>query len=57
MSGGLGVVMEKGVKKARGNDEEDLEVNGEMVERRAREAQWVEVVRMGVSGFGEFSVP
>ena len=28
------------------------EVNGEQVERKAREQQWIEFVRMGVSGAG-----
>ena len=28
------------------------EVNGEQVERKAREQQWIEFVRMGVSGTG-----
>ena len=33
--------------------EEDVDdVNGEEVERRAREQQWVEFVRCGVSGVG-----
>ncbi len=32
--------------------EKDGEVNGEEVERRARELQWGEVLRMGVSGVG-----
>ena len=28
------------------------EVNGEQVEKKAREQQWIEFVRMGVSGAG-----
>ncbi len=34
-------------------DEEDMDdVNGEQVEKRAREQQWIEFVRTGVSGLG-----
>lgn len=43
--------MEKRLKH--GVVEEDVgDVNGEMVERRARDQQWVEFVRCGVSGLG-----
>lgn len=31
---------------------ESEDVNGEQVERRAREQQWVEMTRAGVSGLG-----
>lgn len=33
-------------------DFESEDVNGEEVERRAREQQWIEFVRSGVSGLG-----
>ena len=33
-------------------DEDVDDVNGEEVERRAREQQWIEFVRCGVSGVG-----
>jgi len=33
-------------------EEEVGEVNGEQVEKKAREQQWIEFVRMGVSGVG-----
>lgn len=50
-SGGLNLAMETRLK--RGVVEEDVDdVNGEEVERRAREQQWVEFVRCGVSGLG-----
>jgi autophagy-related protein 33 len=50
-SGGLNLAMEQRLKQ--GVVEEDVDdVNGEEVERRAREQQWVEFVRCGVSGFG-----
>lgn len=36
-----------------GEGEEDLgQMNGEQVEKRAREQQWIEFVRTGVSGVG-----
>lgn len=50
-SGGLNLAMEQRLKQ--GVVEEDVDdVNGEEVERRAREQQWVEFVRCGVSGLG-----
>jgi autophagy-related protein 33 len=50
-SGGLNLAMEQRLKQ--GVVEEDVDdVNGEEVERRAREQQWVEYVRCGVSGLG-----
>ncbi|TKA46892.1 hypothetical protein B0A54_03848 [Friedmanniomyces endolithicus] len=58
-SGGMSFVIGdgfgKGLGKGRGKDfgmEEMGDVNGEGVERRARELQWGEVLRMGVSGVG-----
>lgn len=47
-SGGLGYVVKAGGVA----DEEVGEVNGEEVEKRARELQWAEFVRCGVSGMG-----
>jgi autophagy-related protein 33 len=50
-SGGLNLFMEQGLKQ--GVVEEDVDdVNGEEVERKAREQQWIEFVRGGVSGLG-----
>lgn len=34
------------------DEEEALEVNGEIVEKRARDQQWLEGCRAGVSGVG-----
>jgi autophagy-related protein 33 len=50
-SGSLNLAMETRLK--RGVVDEDVDdVNGEEVERRAREQQWIEFVRCGVSGVG-----
>ncbi|TKA34407.1 hypothetical protein B0A54_15239 [Friedmanniomyces endolithicus] len=49
-SGGMSFVMGDGFGK--GDEGVVGEVNGEEVERRARELQWGEVLRMGVSGVG-----
>ncbi|KAK3058654.1 hypothetical protein LTR09_000219 [Extremus antarcticus] len=55
-SGGLNLAMDKRLKRrvVKGaEDEEDMDdVNGEQVEKRAREQQWIEFVRTGVSGLG-----
>lgn len=50
-SGALNLAMSK-VMGARVVEEEVGEVNGEQVEKKAREQQWIEFVRMGVSGVG-----
>lgn len=50
-SGGLNMFMEKRLKQGVVEDDVD-NVNGEEVERRARDQQWVEFVRCGVSGLG-----
>lgn len=49
LSGGLGFVVEK---SGRRGEEGEGDVNGEEVERRAREAQVVEGLRCGVSAVG-----
>ena len=50
-SGSLNLAMETRLKQ--GVVEQDVDdVNGEEVERRAREQQWIEFVRCGVSGVG-----
>ncbi|KAK0978493.1 hypothetical protein LTS01_012767, partial [Friedmanniomyces endolithicus] len=54
-SGGMSFVIGEGLGKGRGKGfgkGEVEEVNGEEVERRARELQWGEFLRMGVSGVG-----
>lgn len=50
-SGGLNLAMEKRLKQGVVDENVD-DVNGEEVERRAREQQWIEFVRCGVSGLG-----
>lgn len=69
MSGGLNLAMEKSSKQrvVKGNmaaSEEDFvevgesgEVNGEQVEEQARRQQFVEFVRTGLSGVGEYMMP
>ncbi|KAK5174785.1 uncharacterized protein LTR77_001868 [Saxophila tyrrhenica] len=55
MSGGLNLAMDKRMKQrvVKGPEEEEIsDVNGEQVEKRAREQQWIEFVRAGVSGVG-----
>lgn len=37
---------------AHGVHEEEEDLNGEQVEKKARQRQWAEFVRMGVSGVG-----
>jgi autophagy-related protein 33 len=50
-SGGLNLAMDRRMKKPA--DELDVEeVNGEQVEKKARDQQWIEFVRTGVSGLG-----
>lgn len=59
MSGGLNLAMDKSAKQpvVKGVEEDFVEVggevNGEQVEKRARDQQWIEFVRTGVSGVGE----
>ncbi|CAK4032278.1 hypothetical protein CB0940_08323 [Lecanosticta acicola] len=50
-SGGLNLLMEKRAKTGVAIDEIG-EVNGEEVEKRARDQQFLEFVRTGVAGFG-----
>ena len=50
-SGSLNLAMEKRLKQGVVDENVD-DVNGEEVERRAREQQWIEFVRCGVSGVG-----
>lgn len=50
-SGGLNLAVDRSMKQRVVKDEVG-EVNGEMVEKRARDQQWVEFVRTGVSGIG-----
>jgi hypothetical protein len=50
-SGSLNLAMEKRLKEGVVDENVD-DVNGEEVERRAREQQWIEFVRCGVSGVG-----
>ena len=60
MSGGLNLAMDKSAKQpvVKGAEEDFVEVNGdvngEQVEKKARDQQWIEFVRMGVSGVGEY---
>lgn len=64
MSGGLNLAMDKSAKQpvVKGAMEDDFvevngDVNGEQVEKKARDQQWIEFVRMGVSGLGEYNFP
>jgi autophagy-related protein 33 len=50
-SGSLNLAMETRLKRGVVDENVD-DVNGEEVERRAREQQWIEFVRCGVSGMG-----
>jgi len=50
-SGSLNLAMETRLKQGIVDENVD-DVNGEEVERRAREQQWIEFVRCGVSGVG-----
>ena len=50
-SGGLNLAMEKSMKE-RVIEDEVGDVNGEQVEKKARDQQWIEFVRTGVSGLG-----
>ncbi|KAK3114948.1 hypothetical protein LTR53_006215 [Teratosphaeriaceae sp. CCFEE 6253] len=50
-SGALNFAMDKSMRQWVVKDEVG-EVNGEQVEKRAREQQWIEFVRTGVSGVG-----
>jgi autophagy-related protein 33 len=50
-SGSLNLAMETRLKQGVVNENVD-DVNGEEVERRARDQQWIEFVRCGVSGVG-----
>ena len=58
MSGGLNLLMDKSAKQpvAKGVEDDSVDVNGEFngeqVEKRARDQQWIEFVRTGVSGLG-----
>lgn len=55
MSGGLNLAMDKSLKRRvlkSPEDEMEEEVNGEQVEKRARDQQWIEFVRTAVSGLG-----
>ena len=45
------MAMDKGMKQRVVKDEVG-EVNGEQVEKKARDQQWLEFVRTGVSGLG-----
>lgn len=57
-SAGLDVVMKKRLGKVEkdgdgsGLFKEDEDFNGEQVEKKAREVQWIEFVRTAVSGLG-----
>lgn len=59
MSGGLNLAMDKSAKQpvVKGAEDDFVEVNGEVngeqVEKKARDQQWIEFVRTGVSGLGE----
>lgn len=50
-SGGLNLAMDKSLKQ-RVVQDDVADVNGEQVEKRARDQQWIEFVRTGVSGVG-----
>ncbi|KAF2481762.1 hypothetical protein BDY17DRAFT_354488 [Neohortaea acidophila] len=50
-SGGLNLAMDKSLKQRVALDDV-ADVNGEQVEKRARDQQWIEFVRTGVSGVG-----
>jgi len=50
-SGAMNLLMDKSMTERVVKDEVG-EVNGEQVEKKAREQQWIEFVRMGVSGAG-----
>ena len=50
-SGGLNLAMDRSLKQRVVKDEVG-EVNGEQVEKKARDQQWIEFVRTGVSGVG-----
>ncbi|KAK4546540.1 hypothetical protein LTR36_001757 [Oleoguttula mirabilis] len=50
-SGALNLAMRQDMGGAVVTDDVD-DVNGEQVEKKAREQQWIEFVRMGVSGAG-----
>lgn len=50
-SGGLNLAMDKSMKQRVIKDEVG-EVNGEQVEKKARDQQWIEFVRTGISGLG-----
>lgn len=56
MSGGLNLAMDQSLKrrvvKTPEEEDEEGEVNGEQVEKRARDQQWIEFVRTGLSGLG-----
>ena len=47
----MNLAMEKSAKQRVVKDEGG-DVNGEQVEKRARDQQWIEFVRTGVSGLG-----
>ena len=50
-AGGLNLAMDRSMKKRVAMDEVE-EVNGEQVEKKARDQQYIEFVRTGVSGVG-----
>ena len=51
LSGGLNLAMDKSMKQRVVTDEVG-EVNGEQVEKKARDQQFIEFARTGVSGLG-----
>ena len=51
LSGGLNLAMDKSMKQRVVKDEVG-EVNGEQVEKKARDQQFIEFARTGVSGLG-----
>lgn len=51
-AGGLNLAMEKGMGGKPVTEEEIEDVNGEQVEKKARDQQWIEFTRTGVSGLG-----
>lgn len=50
-SGALNLAVGRGMKHVMA-EEEVGEINGETVEKKARDVQWIEFVRTGVSGMG-----
>ncbi|KAK3683203.1 hypothetical protein LTR37_020445 [Vermiconidia calcicola] len=50
-SGGLNLAMDKSMKQRVVKDDVG-DVNGEQVEKKARDQQWIEFVRTGISGVG-----